>query len=379
MVKTIKRAILEPIIGKLSKSNKIVIIYGARQVGKTTLANQIIERLGLKTLKINADEQKYHDILSSRDLDKMKSLVSGYELLFIDEAQRIENIGINLKILADGMKDLKIIVTGSSSFELANKIKEPLTGRTWTYNLYPLSFLELSNYYNKFELQSHLENSLIFGTYPEIFTTENFKDKKKLLEEIATSYLYKDVLELESIKKSEKINKLLKLLAFQIGQEVSINELGNTLELGSETVKRYIDLLEKSFVIFRLPALSKNLRKEVVKKDKIYFHDLGIRNMLIDNLNPLENRNDQGMLFENFLVAERIKKIKYQETIATSYFWRAYTGSEIDYIENIEGRHDAFEFKYGKGSARQPHKFFETYNDASLNVINRDNFLDFIT
>lgn len=378
MVKTVKRAILEPIIGKLSKSNKIVIIYGARQVGKTTLANQIIDRLGLKTLKINADEQKYHDILSSRDLDKMKSLVSGYELLFIDEAQRIENIGINLKILADGLKDLKIIVTGSSSFELANKIKEPLTGRTWTYNLYPLSFLELSNHYNQFELQSHLEKSLIFGTYPEIFTTDNFKDKKKLLEEIATSYLYKDVLELESIKKSEKINKLLKLLAFQVGQEVSINELGNTLDLSNETVKRYIDLLEKSFVIFRLPALSKNPRKEIAKKDKIYFHDLGIRNVLIDNLNPLENRNDQGLLFENFLVAERIKKIKYQETMAASYFWRAYTGSEIDYIENIEGRHDAYEFKYGKGNMKKPYKFFETYNEASIKVVNRDNFLDFI-
>jgi len=199
------RYILELIINKLLKSDKIVIIFGARQVGKTTLAEQIITRLGIKTLKINADEVKYHDILSSRDLDKIKSLVSGYQLLFIDEAQRIENIGVNLKIMADGVKDLKIIVTGSSSFELSNKIKEPLTGRVWTYNLYPLSFLELAEIYNEFELKSRLDNFLIFGGYPEIFTTENFKDKKKLLEEITSSYLYKDILEMQLVKKSEKI------------------------------------------------------------------------------------------------------------------------------------------------------------------------------
>lgn len=378
MVKIIERAILEPIISKLTQSNKIVIIYGARQVGKTTLANQIISRLSLKTLKINADEKKYHDILSSRDLSKLRSLVSGYELLFIDEAQRIENIGINLKILADGMGDLKIIVTGSSSFELANKIKEPLTGRVWTYNLYPLSFLELSGYHNQFELNDYLDNFLIYGAYPEVFTMENLKDKKKLLEEIATSYLYRDILELESIKKSDKIYKLLKLLAFQVGQEVSINELADSLELSSETVNRYIDLLEKSFVIFRLSALSKNPRKEITKKDKIYFYDLGIRNILIDNLNTVNDRNDQGALFENFLVAERIKKIKYQEIITTSYFWRAYTGSEIDYIEDEGGKYHAYEFKYGKGTAKRPQKFFEAYNNPEFKVVNRENFLEFV-
>lgn len=378
MVKMINRVILEPILKKLNESNKIVVVYGARQVGKTTLANQIIDRLGLKTLKINADELKYHDILSSRDLDKMKSLVSGYELLFIDEAQRIENIGINLKILADGLKDLKIIATGSSSFELANKIKEPLTGRVWTYNLYPLSFLELSQYYNNFELGGFLENFLIYGGYPEIFTTENLKGKKKLLEEIATSYLYKDILELESIKKSEKIYKLLKLLAFQIGQEVSVHELAVKLELGSATVRKYLDLLEKSFVIFRLPALSKNPRKEIAKKDKIYFYDLGIRNVLIDNLNLLVDRNDQGALFENFLVIERIKKIRYQEIMAASYFWRAYTGSEIDYVEDMAGKYSAYEFKYGKSKAKRPQKFFETYNKPEFKMVNKENFLEFV-
>jgi len=293
-------------------SNKIVIIYGARQVGKTTLANQIITKLDLKTLKINADERKYNDVLSSCDLAKLKSLVAGYELLFIDEAQRIENIGVNLKILADNLKDLKIIVTGSSSFDLANKIKEPLTGRTWTYNLYPLSFLELSESYNQFELKELLDNFLIFGAYPEIFTSENMKDKKKLLEEITQSYLYKDILELDSIKKSDKLYKLLKLLAWQIGQEVSLTELSNSLDLSYKVVEKYIELLEKSFVIYRLSAFSKNLRKEVSKKNKIYFYDLGIRNALIDNLKPISDRNDLGQLFENFLISERLKKLSYK-------------------------------------------------------------------
>lgn len=378
MAKNIERFILKQILGKLKKSDKIVIIYGARQVGKTTLVEKIIQKINLKTLKINADEKKYHEILSSRDLDKMKTLVSGYELLFIDEAQRIENIGINLKILSDGIRKLKIIVTGSSSFELANKIKEPLTGRTWTYNLYPLSFLELSTIYNEFELKGFLENFLIFGGYPEIFTTENMADKKKLLEEIVSSYLYKDILELESIKKAEKIHKLLKLLAFQIGNEVSINELANNLELNSETVRRYLDLLEKSFVIFRLSALSKNPRKEIAKKDKIYFYDQGVRNILVDNLNFLDNRNDIGQLFENFLVAERMKKNRYQEKLVASYFWRAYTGSEIDYIEEKAGKFEAYEFKYGNRKVRLPQKFFIGYGKTAFKVINKDNYLKFI-
>jgi len=378
MTKIINRAILEPILNKITQSNKIVIIYGARQVGKTTLANQIIDRLKLKTLKVNADEIKYHDVLSSRDLNKMKSLVSGYELLFIDEAQRIENIGINLKILADGLPELKIIVTGSSSFELANKIKEPLTGRAWTYNLFTLSFLELTNEYNNFEVNNFLDNALVYGAYPEVFTTENLNDKKKLLEELAASYLYKDVLALDEIKKSDKIYKLLQLLAFQIGQEVSVNELSVTLELSNATVKKYLDLLEKTFVIFRLPALSKNPRKEIAKKDKIYFYDLGVRNVLIDNFNTLTDRNDQGALFENFLMAERIKKIKYQAITASGYFWRAYTGSEIDYIEETAGKYYAYEFKYGKKQAKIPNKLILDYGNPEFKLINRDNYLEFI-
>ncbi|MEI7619969.1 MAG: ATP-binding protein [Candidatus Falkowbacteria bacterium] len=378
MSKLINRAILKPILEKLVNSNKIVIIYGARQVGKTTLANQIISELGLKTLKINADEKKYLDVLSCCDLNKLKALVSGYELLFIDEAQRIENIGLNLKILSDNLKDLKIIVTGSSSFDLANKIKEPLTGRTWTYNLYPLSFLELSETYNQFELNDLLDNYLVFGAYPEVFILENMKDKKKLLEEITQAYLYKDILELDSIKKSDKLFKLLRLLAWQIGQEVSINELSNNLDLSYKTVEKYIELLEKSFVIYRLSAFSKNLRKEVVKKDKIYFYDLGIRNALIDNLKPVVDRNDLGQLFENFLISERLKKINYQESPRNSYFWRVYTGQEIDYIEEVAGKLNAFEFKYNKNKARLPSSFLANYQSSEFRLINKDNFLEFV-
>lgn len=377
MVKNIERAIFKQVLNKLSQSNKIVIIYGARQVGKTTLAEQIIAASGLKTLKINADERRYNDVFGSRDLAKMMALVSGYELLFIDEAQRIENIGINLKILADNNKDLKIVVTGSSSFELANKIKEPLTGRTWTYNLYPLSVLELAERYNGFEMGGKLEELMVFGSYPEVFTTVNNASKRKLLEEIATSYLYKDILELESLKKSDKLYKLLKLLAFQIGSEVSVNELARTLEMSNDSVRRYIDLLEKSFIIVRLSAFSKNPRKEIAKKDKIYFADLGIRNIIIDNLNPLADRNDQGALFENLMFMERLKKNRYQENLVSPYFWHAYTGSEIDYIEEAAGRLRAYEFKYRKEKARLPEKFLDLYGDADFELINKENFFEF--
>jgi len=375
----IKRAIQKGIIEKLQNPGKIIIIYGPRQVGKTTLAKEIISELGLKTLSINADEGKYLDLLSSRDLDKMKSLVSGYQLIFIDEAQRISNIGINLKILVDGLPDLKILVTGSSSFELANKISEPLTGRTWTFNLFPLSFLELKNLYNDFELNNLLEGALIFGGYPEVFTIPNLTGKKELLEELSRAYLYKDILELANIKHAEKIKDLLKLIAFQIGSEVSLTELSNNLDLSYDAVERYLDLLEKSFVLFRLGGFSRNLRKEVSKMDKIYFYDLGIRNTVIDNFKPLKDRNDSGQLWENFLIAERRKKCAYQNLFTNDYFWRTHTGAEIDYVEERDGRLSGYELKYGKRKARKPATWLRQYQNAEFTVINQDNYLGFIT
>lgn len=279
----ILRAIQQEIMSVLGSSEKIVIIYGPRQVGKTTLVKDIVKILDRKTLFINADEEKYNPVFASRNLQKMYDLVAGYEILVIDEAQRIENIGLALKILHDAHPEIRIIVTGSSSLDLATKVKEPLTGRTWTYHLYPLAFTELRSEYNRFELDSMLGQTLVYGSYPEVFFLAG-QAKEKLLTELSSSYLYRDILEFEGIRYPRKIRDLLKLLAFQIGQEVSINELANALDINANTVIRYIDLLEKSFVIFRLSAFSRNLRKEVSKKDKIYFYDLGVRNTIIDNL-----------------------------------------------------------------------------------------------
>ncbi len=373
----INRALKVEIISKLKDSNKIIILYGPRQIGKTTLANRVIEDLGFRTLSINADELKYNEILSSRDLTKLKSLVSGYELLFIDEAQRIKDIGINLKILKDNLADLKIIVTGSSTLDLANELKEPLTGRTWTYNLYPISFLELKEHFNDFELKEQLEEKMIFGLYPELFSIENREEKIQYLEEISRSYLYKDVLEISNIKHSYKLRDLLKLLAFQIGSEVSLNELGRQLDMSKETVANYINLLEKSFVLYRLSGLSRNLRKEVSKMDKIYFYDLGIRNILIDNMKDLKDRDDKGKLFENFLVIERLKRNKYTANYCSEYFWRIYTGAELDYVEDKDGKFSAYEFKFAKEKAKVPQSWQEAYS-GSFELINKDNFLEFI-
>lgn len=373
----IERLIKTKIIRNIKETSKISIIYGPRQVGKTTLSQEIIKDLGLATLSINADQEKYIDILSSRDLGKMDSLISGYELLFIDEAQRIPNIGINLKILHDERPGLKIVATGSSSFELANKISEPLTGRVWTYNLFPLAFCELKGYYNDFELRELLESVLVFGTYPEIFLLKNNKGKEDHLSEIARSYLYKDILDLADVRQSSKIKNLLKLLAFQIGSEVSLNELAAALGIARETVERYIDLLEKAFIIFRLKGFSRNLRKEVSKMDKIFFHDLGIRNSLIDNFKPLSDRNDSGALWENFLIAERMKFMSYSGISASAYYWRTHTGAELDYVEEGGGKLSGYEFKFGNKAAKAPAAWLDNY-DSDFFPVNRDNFLGFV-
>ena len=360
----------------LLKNTKILVLYGARQVGKTSLVDDILKNLNQKVLKLNGDEEKTIRIFSARDLEKMKSVVSGYDILFIDEAQKIENIGLNLKILHDNQPQLKIIVTGSSSFELASSIQEPLTGRAWTYHLHPIAMCELTSDWNFYELTSRLENHLIFGTYPELFSLEGIPDRQEYLHSLAKDYLYKDVLEVEGIKSSQKIKKLLQLLAFQIGSEVSLTELGGRLEMNKKTVERYIDLLEKFFVIFTLTGFSRNLRKEVSQKPKIYFCDVGIRNAIINNFNSLEDRNDRGMLWENFIIAERLKYNTYYKRFVSSYFWRTYTGAELDYVEEYKGKLHGYEIKWGKG-AKAPFSWLENYK-ADFNCIKRDNFLEFI-
>ena len=374
----IARLLTQTIRKRLIESHKIIILYGPRQVGKTTMVRSLIQELPYKSLMVNADELVYQTVLSSRDLAQMKLLVEGYELLFIDEAQRIPDVGINLKILHDALPHLKIITTGSSSFDLANRTKEPLTGRTWTYELFPISVGELRQQQNTFLLQQRLGELLRFGAYPDTLQQPNASDKIQYLRELSSAYLYKDVLEMATIRYAQKLRKLLQLLAFQIGSEVSANELGNALGMSKDTVNTYIDLLEKAFVVFRLSGFSRNLRKEISKMDKIYFYDLGIRNVVIDNFKPLDLRTDTGALWENFLVMERRKRNAYAGQFATTHFWRTYTGAELDYIEETDGQLMGYEFKFSRKTAKPPASWTETYPEAGFSIINQDNYMSFI-
>ncbi len=375
----VPRELKQIILDKISSSSKGIVIYGSRQVGKTSLVNEIIKDLGLKTLIINGDQPRHLDIITSRDVAKLSNLLSPYNLLFIDEAQRIEEIGINLKIIFDQLPKLKVIVTGSSSLDLASKISEPLTGRIWSFQLYPLSYTELSSLSTEAEYNHSLDERLIYGSYPEIFSYDSYRDKQEYLRELGSNYLYKDLLEFSGIKNSHKIHDLLKLIAFQVGSQVSFNELSNKLDLGKDTVSHYIDLLEKSFIIFRLSGFSRNLRKEITKKPKIYFYDLGIRNIFVDNFNSIKDRNDLGALWENFLVVERMKSLAYKREFGSSYFWRTYTGAEIDYVEEKDGALHGYEFKWKESKTRSHLSWQSTYRDATFELINRDNYSGFLS
>ncbi len=374
----IPRSIEKQIVSRLETSNKIIVLYGARQVGKTTLVKSLLKRHFKKVLEINADQKKYQDILSSIDLNQLKRLVTGYNLLFIDEAQRIPNIGLNLKIIHDNIPNLKIVATGSSSFELANKINETLTGRTWTYTLFPISVLEWREIYNPFEIDEKLSEFLTYGMYPEIFSYENELDKMDYLKELINSFLYKDLLELSQIKNSGKIYDLLRMLAFQIGSPVSYSELGKKLGLSTDTVISYIDLLEKVFVIYRMPGFSKNLRKEITKNKKIYFFDVGVRNALIEDFTNPEKRPDIGHLWENFIISERIKRNSYLRAHLNSFFWRTYTGAELDYVEQGAGQLSGVEIKWGDKIVKAPKSWLENYPRADFRTINSKNYQDFV-
>lgn len=373
----IDRLIKPQIIADLKQQRKVVLLYGPRQAGKTTLSKHIVQEIGLKTLMINADQSKYIDVLSSRDLGKLRSLVAGYELLFIDEGQRIPEIGINLKILHDELPGLKILVTGSSSFLLSGRVSESLAGRKKIYTLLPLSMQELAVTNNLYELKDQLEERLVFGSYPEVIKTISNSGKEDYLRDISSSFIFKDILELEMIKYPMKIRDLLKLLAYQVGSQVSLHELGIKLGLNRETVERYLFLLEQSFVIFKLPAFSHNPHKEISKSQKYYFYDTGIRNILIDNMKYLNDRNDTGALWENFIIAERRKYLLYNQKNASCYFWRTYAGTEIDYVEESHGKYFAYEIKSRKSQTRIPASWSSEYGSDYLNI-NRDNFLEFI-
>ncbi|MBL0009172.1 MAG: ATP-binding protein [Saprospiraceae bacterium] len=376
----IGRILSETILSRIQKPGKVIILYGARQVGKTTLIQEMLKQQSARVLEISADQVQYHDILSSRNLDKMKGLVAGYDILFIDEAQRIPDIGINLKILYEGIPELRIIVTGSSSLDLANQIKEPLTGRTWTYKLYPVSAAEWQTHagLNTYELQQKIPDWLRYGLYPEVLTLDNHEDKRQYLNELTSSYLYKDILEIGNIRYPQKIRQLLSLLAYQLGNLVSIQELANTLQINRETILHYIDLLEKSFVIFTLGPYSRNLRKEITSKNKIYFYDLGIRNALIENFSPIDLRPDLGALWENYLLMERKKKMEYSRSYPNMYFWRTYSGAEVDFVEEKDGLVTGYEFKWQSKSSSAPKAWMDTYGQESWKVIDKENFGEFV-
>jgi len=372
----IYRFIQKQCLNHLKKSNKVILIYGPRQAGKTTLVKQLGKNSGLKVLYISTDLSKNENLLMQRDLKLLSDLTEGYELLIIDEAQRVKEIGLTLKIFYDEMPRLKVIATGSSSFDLANKTSEPLTGRKRIFHLLPLTLGEIGKGLNKYELDQQLQDILIYGLYPEVYTS-NTNMKRDILEDISESYLFKDVLQLTTVKYTVKIRNLLRLLAFQVGQQVSIHELTQKLAINRETVERYIDLLEKAFVIFRLSSFSRNPRNEITKMDKIYFYDTGVRNIMIDNLKPINQRNDIGNLWENFIIAERRKQIFYRRINVKSYFWRTYRGAEIDYIEEGEDKLIGYEIKIEKNKVRVPKAWREDYG-GNLRLINRKNYLNWL-
>lgn len=365
-------------ISSLLHNGKVLALYGPRRVGKTTLIKSFLENFSGKFYFGNGDDSALREILESENINRITSAFKGYDLIVIDEAQRIINVGLGLKILVDNLPECKVIATGSSSFKLSGKIGEPLTGRQKTALLYPLSALELSEEFGRMAINENLENYLIYGSYPEVITAENTEDKKDYLVLLRDSYLFKDILELENIKNSSKLFDLLKLIAFQIGKEVSLNELSNSLEIAKQTVERYLDLLEKTFVIKRVRGFSGNLRKEVTKTSRYFFMDNGIRNAVINNFNNLSTRNDVGLLWENYLFVERIKKQTYKKIYSNNYFWRTYDKKEIDMVEERDGKLFGYEFKWGGKKKTSEKLWLETYENAEFELINKDNYLDFI-
>jgi len=375
----IDRTIFSPIKKILSGEPKIIVIYGPRQAGKTVLLTEITKSEKRKVLFFQGDDLLTQDIFSSPRLDNLESVVGDAEIIAIDEAQKIDNIGQSLKLLYDNRPRF-ILATGSSSFHLANKLAESMTGRVTFFSLYPLAVSELPHKEMMFGLDKKLSDFLIFGMYPKIHTINSQEQKEQYLLDIINTYLYQDLLSFEGIRKPKKIIDLLQLLAFQIGSEVSIQELSQNLSLSKIVVEKYLDVLEKMFIIINIRGFSRNLRKEISKTSKYYFTDLGLRNAIIRNFNPLKFRTDAGALFENFGILERIKLLSNTKKHANFYFWRTYDQKEIDFIEERNGKLHAFEFKFGDGKIPRATKkeFLETYPQSGLKLINRENIEKFL-
>jgi len=360
------------------QKGKVLVIFGPRQVGKTTLITEYLKHTKYSFKLESGDNVSLHEILGSQRFDSIIPFASEAELLVLDEAQRIPNIGMALKIIVDQVPNARVVVTGSASFELAGQVGEPLTGRKNSLILYPVSQLELSQSMSKYELKEKLPLWLIYGGYPVVLSESSKEAKRKTLEEISNSYLLKDILELSDVKGAKVLLDLLRLLALQLGNQVSLSEMAAIVGLDYKTVARYLDLFEKAFIIFQLRGYSRNLRSEINTKSKYYFFDTGIRNAIINNFNALDLRNDTGPLFENFLVMERLKLQSYKQVYANNYFWRTWEQKEVDWVEEREGKLFGFEFTWSNKHKKRADQFLTTYPEAEFKVIDKDYYLQFV-
>jgi len=368
-------------LASMLQPGKVLAIYGPRRAGKTTLIEDFLRGwTGGHYFLGTGEDRAVREVLGASDVNLIRSAFSGYALIVIDEAQALPNVGAGLKLLVDTLPEVKVIASGSSSFQLASGIGEPLTGRRRTATLFPISAMELKDEFGGMALRQRLEELLVYGSYPEILTMDRAQDKVEALHELRDSYLFKDILAFERLRNADKLHRLLSLLVFQVGKEVSITELGTGLGLNRLTVEHYLDLLEKTFVIFRIPGFSRNLRNEVTKTSRYYFRDNGIMNAVVNNFNPLSLRsgNDVGALWENFIVTERLKKQEYARILSNNYFWRTYERQEIDLVEEREGRLHGYEIKYRKAKSSPPSLWKDNYPDASYQSITSQNFSEFI-
>ena len=364
---------------RLVAPGKVVVVYGPRRVGKTTMVQHYVQQYNPDALVVTGEDISVREYLESQSLVKLKAFIGQRKTLIVDEAQYVRQIGLNLKLLADHVEGLRIIATGSSSFDLAQQTGEPLTGRKYTLLLLPLAQLELQKVETAHQTRAQLEMRLIYGSYPEVVLMESNEDRQLYLKELIASYLFKDILQLEGIRYADKLIRLLQLLAFQIGREVSVAELGTQLGMNKNTVERYLDLLEKAYVLYSRRGFSRNLRKEISKSRRYYFYDNGIRNGLINNFNVLTLRDDVGALWENYALVERLKYNLYTGRLVENYFWRTYDQQEIDLIEEWGGRLHAAEMKWSSQSpARMPRAWRRAYPDSSFEVVHKGNYLDFI-
>lgn len=373
IMKYLNRELSDKIVKKL-QANKVVIVYGARRVGKTVLVENILQQMEEPVLILNGEDINVHDKLSNRSIENYKQIIGTNKLVYIDEAQKIPEIGLKLKLMVDEIPGLKIIISGSSSIDIHNIAGEPLTGRKYSFNLYALSEKEYDQIENPIDKTDKVRERLIFGNYPELIHLPDKENKMDYLNELVSSYLLKDILVFENIKNSQKIFNLLRLIAFQIGNEVSMQELGKQLAISKNTVEKYLDLLSKVYILHKVEGYSRNLRKEITKNSRWYFLDNGIRNAVIANFNSLESRNDVGQLWENYMISERIKFLKYHKISSNNYFWRTYDQQEIDWVEERNGALFGYEFKWKESKVKVPSQWKKAYPEASFDVIHLNNF-----